>query len=207
MFDQIGYAEFEADATVVHHELGHAFVWLSDGGIVDQIRFWRTHSGLLAGAMRQGLPPTRPGESTENLLMRMWHEHSVEYARRLLAGEVAARKLLALPENQITCEFPITRDSALAALLPEMNPDSSDIIKALHIAHDAAGEDWYLWIAERHTEAKRKIEASWRRLASFASDVLSRLPSHAEDELIILGREVTVAFSETTASMPSDVES
>ena len=71
MFDQIGYPEFETDETVVHHELGHAFVWLSDGGNVDRIRFWRTHSGLLAGAMRQGLPSTRPGESTEDLLMRM----------------------------------------------------------------------------------------------------------------------------------------
>ena len=93
------------------------------------------------------------------------------------------------------------------SLLPEMKPDSPDIIKALHIAHDAAGKNWYSWTTERHNEVKSKIEILWKRLTYFASNILSRLPSQAEDELIILGREVAVAFSESTPSMPSDVES
>ena len=194
MFNQHVYPELESDTAVVHHELGHAFVWLSDGGIVDHIRFWRDRNGLLSGGMRQGLPPSRPGETESALLERMWNENSVQYARRLLAGEIAARRFLNLPEDEITCGFLITRDSALMSLLPTIELESSGIVKALHIAHDAAGDDWHPWIAQRHLEARERIERLWAGLESFTCDVLSILSSQVENQLIIPGRDVRAAF-------------
>jgi hypothetical protein len=151
MFNQDYPVELEHDRAVVHHELGHAFVWLNEGGLVDEIRFRRAYDNLLEALMRQGLPPLSEGETQESLLERMWSEKRDQLARRFLAGEVAARKLLDLPADQIMCDFMLTRSSDLVSVLPNCGRGSSDLVKALHIAHEAAGDGWHDWIAVKHT--------------------------------------------------------
>lgn len=194
MFSQHYNPAFELDETVVYHELGHAFVWLNDGGIVDQIRFWRTPENLLAGGMRQGLPPLRPGETQDTQLERMWIENRVEYVRRLLAGELAARSHLNLPVDEVWCDFHVTRDIDLMSILTRFEKESSDIVKALHIAHEAAGDDWHTWISDRHKEARLLVQGLWRGLSALARDILPDLPLQPGRQLVIPGIRVSAAF-------------
>lgn len=202
MFNQLYPVELEADRAVVHHELGHAFVWLNEGELVDEIRFRRAHDNLLEALMRQGLPPLSAGETQENLLERMWTEKRDQLARRFLAGEVAARKLLGLPADEIMCDFVITRGSDLDSVLPNCERGSSDIVKALHIAHDAAGDGWHDWIADRHAETRRQIEVLWEGLSAFASEIVTRLPAQPSTELVITNNEIIAAFSACNTTSP-----
>jgi hypothetical protein len=202
MFSQIYHVELEDDRAVVHHELGHAFAWLSEGELVDEIVFRRAHDDLLEALMRQGRPPLSEGETQENLLNRMWTEKRNQLARRFLAGEVAARKLLDLPADEIMCDFPITRDSDLLSVLPNCERGSSDIVKALHIAHEAAGDGWHDWIAVRHAETRRQIGVLWECLSAFASEIVTRLPAQPSRELVITKTEIITAFSACNTTSP-----
>ena len=195
MFNQDYPVELEYDRAVVHHELGHAFVWLNEGGLVDESRFRRAHDNLLEALMRPGLPPLSEGETKESLLERMWSEKRDQLARRFLAGEVAARKLLDLPADEITCNLMITRGSDIVSVLPNCERGSSDIVKALHLAHEAAGDGWHDWIAVKHTEARREIGVLWEGLSAFASEVVRRLPAQPSTELVITQNEIITAFS------------
>lgn len=200
MFNSHYYSEFESDEAVVHHELGHAFVWLKEGGIVDQISFWRTSDNLLAGKMTQGLPALRPGETVEMQLERMWKENGPQFVRRLLAGEAAARRYLDLPENEIFCEFSINANDDLMSLLQSCGPGSSDIVKALHNAYDNVGDDWPNWIANRHCEARRQINDLWEGLTAYAGEILQRIPARPGDPLVIPLIDLNIALAACTAS-------
>jgi hypothetical protein len=132
----------------------------------------------------------------------MWTEKSEQLSRRFLAGEVAARKLLDLPADEIMCDFVITRGSDLDSVLPNCNRGSSDIVKALHIAHDAAGDSWHDWIAARHAETQLQIDVLWEGLSTFASKIVTRLPAQPSMELVITNDEIITAFSACNTTSP-----
>ena len=188
------YPHFELDESVVHHELGHAFVWINEGGIVDQIYFWRTPDNFLAGGMRQALPQLGPGETEQILCRRMWTEQGPQLARRFLAGEAAARIYLNLPEDEIFCEFADNDNCSLMELLPDAEKGSSDIVKALHLARDHAGSEWLEWIADRHHESRELIHNHWDRLSNYALDIVQRLPELPGAQLVIASDELNDAF-------------
>lgn len=194
MLSNTYYPGFQLDRSVVHHELGHAFVWINEGGIVDRIYFWRTSDNSLAGGMRQGLPQLGPGETEPILCRRMWTEQGPQLARRFLAGEAAARRYLNLPEHEIFYEFADNDNCNLMALLPDAEQGSPDIVKALNLARDHAGIEWLEWIACRHRESRRLIENHWDRLTTYALNIVQRLPELPGAQLVIASDELNNAL-------------
>ncbi len=193
MLSDVYYQQFELDESVVHHELGHAFGWILQRGIVEQIYFWRTCDNLLAGGMRPGLQ-LRPGETEQAFRQRLWEENGHQLARRFLAGEVAARRYLGLQENEIFCDFANDDDDCLMGLIPDCERESPDIAKALQLAHENAGNEWLDWIAGQHCEARKLISDHWDILTACANGILQRLPEPDAPPLVITFNELNNAL-------------
>lgn len=183
-FQTIWPVRFHEDAVVVRHELGHALTWQSLGGEVKDVRFWRMKSGFLAGGMRMVPPATV-------LLEDLWNQKPKELVCRLLAGEIAARRYLNLPTLMVCSDFSVSPDISLNNVLSGREGDMNDLTKALLLANDAAGDNWYSWLVERHQETQVFVSDQWPKINRIADNLVARLPVNPEDhELSITGSEL-----------------
>jgi hypothetical protein len=176
-------AELDEDETVVRHELGHALVWLDQGNVVERICFTRTANLLLRGVTKVKLPD---GWSEA----RLRKERPEQLAERILAGEIAAREYNELAHGEICTDLVLLPNSELGAVLTGQSENPDDDIKALFLAHEAAGLGWYVWLCERHAAARARVLTHWAALENAAENVLADLPLCAGEEFIIRGPSV-----------------
>lgn len=183
-FQTIWPDRFHEDAVVVRHELGHALTWHLLGGEVELIRFVRCSSGDLAGGMKMVPPATGSLEDLKDL----WNKNPKELACRLLAGEIAARRYLNLPPQEVCSDFSVSPGTSLSVVLSGREGDMNDLTKALSLANDAAGDKWYSWLVERHQETQSLVSAQWPTINRIADQLVEGLPVYPEDnELSITG--------------------
>lgn len=182
-FSNIWPACFNEDDSVVRHELGHAFVWLSGGGAIEHVRFTRAFDRLLGGGMKMTVPDGWDEE-------RFFAEKSDLLAERVLAGEIAAREHNGLPQGVVCSELPLTPTSDLAFLLTGKHNHQTDDIKALFLAHESAKANWYEWMRARHSSAVLVIQRHFE-VIDIAADVFAgEVPLWEGDEVLIDGARV-----------------
>jgi hypothetical protein len=184
VFDTRCPPRFNDDDVVIRHELGHALAWHSLGESVRHIRFVRVSGGLLFGATGVVSPPTAtPLEALDPAQL-------VALATRALAGEIAARRYLGLPQNVVSSAFPIRPQEPLKPILDGRGNDPSDLVKALFMAFHATGEDWYPWLAERHLTTVSLVASQWNAIERLAVHLTGQLPAHTDEELIVSGEQL-----------------
>lgn len=160
-------SRLENDHAILRHELAHALVWFTYGGAIGRLKVCRLENdGLLAS--------TRFGPMCRNVSSLEADEAS---AVRLLAGEVAARRFLKLPDSQVSCEVPFHPATTTTEVLYHLTEARADIAKALQFACQYAGNSWFTWLEKRHTEARRIVDGGWNAIDAGARKLERYIPS------------------------------
>jgi len=167
----------ENDDAILRHELGHALVWLHYCGAIGRLQLCRQpNSDLLASV--------RFGPMSESITQLQYEE---AYAVRLLAGEIAARRFLNLPDDQITCVVPLSPTVRESQVLWSLTDDREDIVKVLQLSCRHAGDAWFSWLEKRHAEARRIVDAGWNTIDAAAQELRKHLPSEPRATIFLPG--------------------
>jgi len=175
IFDGFEYPEFNQDRPVLRHELGHAVTWFRFGEGIGRLKCCRDSDEQLRAGV--SLWPRTGG--LEKLISR---EYAQQYAERLLAGELAARRARRKRTDQI-CSKGLPVDSSidcLAGTLQALNPESDlakeDIVKVLKLAINHAQLNWRAWMAERLSCADAVVGRNWAAIERIAQRLEGKLP-------------------------------
>jgi hypothetical protein len=150
------------------HELGHAAVWYFHGGAVGRLKMSRMGRQLGAGVRQR----SRSGEVGD---IETYFERVTE---RLLAGELAARRHLGLPLDQVSIGAsrpvgPAATWSPFDVFGSFENP-SEDVARAVHVA--ARHALWVEWLMERLAAAAKIIEEQWQAIDHAATELTTNVP-------------------------------
>jgi hypothetical protein len=162
VFDPDRPTSFNRDDAVVRHEGGHICVWLHYGGAFAGAEFEIAPDGLLAG---------RSGTLVHRGLDER-HPRFLDWiTERRLAGELAARRHLGLPDNVLSVGHsdaivwnhgpPIM--NVLGAVPSCLDPNE-DLVRALIAARDSGRNDWLAWLRERLAVASSILDRNARAI-------------------------------------------
>lgn len=180
-------ARFNADRSVLVHELGHITTWLTAGYDVVHLRMHRCRDGLLMAAA--GFPIETAVTSTYQIAM----------AERLLAAESAVRRLLGLPRDRIYAELSPEDCEADIAVITSRLDEREDVAKAMKLAADAAGAHWRNWLRERLDHAILIVDSNWIAIEPVARSLRREVPRRVGDSRIISGDDLKSQLDRATS--------
>ena len=182
---------FEEDQVVIRHELGHALAAFVLGFGVGRIAFARLDDMILAGGVRSRTPDNRPPE----------RELDQSIVMRLLVGEIAGRKYLDMPLDEVCSDFYISHRYSYSYANSVTRGSHDDISKAISIS-SKYGQEWYTFLSRCHDEARTIVEKGWGAIESASVIVQKRgLPKTSGATLLIPSLEVIRSF-EHSGSAP-----
>jgi hypothetical protein len=198
LFDPKIHNELNGVEPVLHHEAAHAVTWVVCGGWSDSIRFMRTENGLLG--------VTNYSDCLQQLEIN--ENNDCLEVERILAGEVAARRVLPTLSPDKICSYEIQiqpsdnirqvlcklrRVQQVASRAVGVGGAKLDLVKVLETVQKFNRKDWYGWMEERLNNAKTRVDANWtviERLASWLKQQLQ--PLGDQTPVIIEGKTVGV---------------
>jgi hypothetical protein len=169
---------------VLRHELAHAAVWFLNGGGVGRLRFTRLAGGTLEASVLIG---ERVADQNID------DKYTDSAAERLLAGEIASRRWLGLPQDRVSvegCSFPVSNGTPVMRVLQLCRDRREDIARVLVLAGQRHAVTWCDWLSERLGRAREQVRLTWPAIESCARSYTPLLPRSPGYSRIIWGTDL-----------------
>lgn len=178
--------EFERDDVVLRHEAGHIVSWFIFGGGIGPLRLLRREDGKLVGGVLFGPPSAKQTEDAAFI---------DACAERLVAGELAARGYLGLPDWQLSSGDDYaslhTATRHVSVVRERLDPTLIDARKVLDLAEDHHPQAWWSWLQERLLVTSSVLRAHEPKVAALAECLRSGVPTkQGESERLTSGTDV-----------------
>jgi hypothetical protein len=141
---------FEQDSVVVRHEFGHALAAFVLGFGVGRIAFARRDEMVLAGGARSRIPEIKLPQRELNQLV----------VTRLLAGEIAGRHFLGMPQDELCSEYDLSHRHHISYAKSVAHGGRDDVSRAISISCQY-GQEWYTFLSKCHEQAKEIVRNGW----------------------------------------------
>ncbi|MCE9567630.1 MAG: hypothetical protein K8U57_36985 [Planctomycetes bacterium] len=159
-----------------YHEAGHLLLAYYYGYQIGMYRCWDNRSDFYGSIKnrRTDAPPAQ--ESLENICNE---------ARKLFAGEAAARILFNLPNTDFVArlERPRSEDVTAATSFDDLRyatplptPDGIKILELYRINRASIPGSWWEWFWGMHDEAVALIQGNWRHVVALAERIQAVRP-------------------------------